>query len=88
MLERRDDLSPTIRLVFRYGHEHRPAVKLNRINLIAVRRDELPRHMRHIVGIGIEGFADDVQQAARGDMFSAIHLVARTVIEPGQGREF
>ena len=46
-------------------------------------RDELSRHMRHIVGVEIEGFADAVQKAA-GDSFSAIHLVARTVIEPGQ----
>ena len=61
------------RLVFRYGHEHRSAVDLHRIDLIAVRRDELPRHTCQLVGFEIEGFADRFQKAA-GDLFPAIHV--------------
>ena len=52
------------RLVFRYGHVRSSAVDPSGIDLIAVRRDELPRHRCQLVGIDVHGFADAVQKAA------------------------
>lgn len=43
-------------LVFGYGHEHRPAVDPHGITLIAIWRDELPRHPCQRVGSEVEGF--------------------------------
>jgi hypothetical protein len=74
-------------IVFRYGHVHRSAVDLNGIDLIAVRRDELPRHTCQPVGVEVDGFADAVQKAV-GVLFTA-DVLAFTVAAGlrGKGRQ-
>jgi len=42
--------------------------------------------LRQLVGFEIRGFAEAFQKAA-GDLFSAIHVVPRTAIEPGQPKK-
>ena len=75
-----------LRLVFRYGHEHRSAVDLYGINLIAMGREELPRHTPQLVGVEIRGFADAVQKAAWGDLLSAIHVFLAPSLNPASPR--